>query len=133
MLSVALAFLALFPNSGSQVAIQNPGFEFSPPLTGWDVQTRSREEHGRAPTLTIDREDAKEGTQSLLIEARTPRTPPFGRGFSCPSVLCGARGRGLRPRAWLTKMVTRRCNDHRYAGSGNCFQCGPLRHDRLAG
>ena len=72
MLSVALAFLALFSSTGSQVAVQNSGFETSPALTGWEVQTRTREEHGRAPTLTIDREDAREGTQSLLIEAADP-------------------------------------------------------------
>ena len=72
MLSVALAFFTLLPSLGSQPAVQNPGFESAPVLTGWEVETRLRQEHGRAPTLTVDRNDAKEGAQSLLIEALDP-------------------------------------------------------------
>jgi len=72
MLSVALAFFTLVPAVGSQPAVRNPGFESAPVLTGWEVKTRLRQEPGRAPTLTVDRDDAKEGTQSLLIEALDP-------------------------------------------------------------
>ena len=72
MLSVALAFLTLVPSLASRPAVQNPGFESAPALTGWEVKTRLRQEHGRAPTLTVDRNDAKEGAQSLLIEALDP-------------------------------------------------------------
>lgn len=72
MLSVALAFFALLPSAGSQFAVQNPGFESAPVLTGWEVKTNLRQEHGRMPTLTVDRNDAKEGTQSLLIKALDP-------------------------------------------------------------
>ncbi len=72
MLSVALAFFTLLPSLGSPPAVQNPGFESAPVLTGWEVKTRLRQEHGRMPTLTVDRNDAKEGNQSLLIEALDP-------------------------------------------------------------
>jgi alpha-N-arabinofuranosidase len=72
MFSVALAFFMLFPSLGNQPAVQNPGFESSPALTGWEVKTRIRQEHGRAPILTVDQNDAKEGAQSLLIEALDP-------------------------------------------------------------
>jgi alpha-N-arabinofuranosidase len=72
MLSVALAFFTLLPSGGSQPAVQNPGFESAPALSGWEVKTRLRQEHGRAPTLTVDPNDAKEGAQSLLIEALDP-------------------------------------------------------------
>ena len=72
MHSLALAFFMLLPSVGSQPGIQNPGFESAPVLTGWEVKTRIRQEHGRAPTLTADQNDAKEGTQSLLMEALDP-------------------------------------------------------------
>ena len=72
MLSVALAFFMLVPTVGSQPAVQNPGFESAPDLTGWEVKTHLRQENGRVPTITVDRNDAKEGTQSLLIEALDP-------------------------------------------------------------
>ena len=72
MLSVALAFFMLVPPAGSQPTVQNPGFESTPFLTGWEVKTRLRQEPGRAPTLSADRNDVKEGAQSLLIEALDP-------------------------------------------------------------
>jgi hypothetical protein len=72
MLSVALAFLTLVPSAGSQPAVQDPGFESAPGLTGWEVKIRLRQERGRVPTLTVDRNDWKEGAQSLLIEALDP-------------------------------------------------------------
>ena len=72
MLSVTLAFLALLPSAATQSTIRNPGFESSPPLAEWEVQTRSRQEHGRAPSITVDRENAKEGAQSLRIESLDP-------------------------------------------------------------
>ena len=67
MLSFALAFFMLAPSGGSQTAVQNPGFESA--LAGWEVETRLRQEHGHAPTITVDANNAKEGTQSLLIES----------------------------------------------------------------
>ena len=72
MLPVALAFFTLLPSLGTQSAVRNPGFESVPLLTGWEVETRLRQDHGRTPTLTADSSDAKEGAQSLLIEALDP-------------------------------------------------------------
>jgi alpha-L-arabinofuranosidase len=72
MLSAALAFFALLPSLGTQSAVHNPGFESAPVLTGWEVETRLRQDHGRTPTLTADPNDAREGAQSLLIEALDP-------------------------------------------------------------
>jgi alpha-N-arabinofuranosidase len=72
MLSVTLAFLVLLPGAATQSTIRNPGFESSPPLEGWEVQARSRQENGRAPSIAVDREDAREGAQSLRIESLDP-------------------------------------------------------------
>ena len=72
MLSAALTFFALLPSLGTQSAVRNPGFESAPVLTGWEVETRLRQDHGRTPTLTADPNDAREGAQSLLIEALDP-------------------------------------------------------------
>lgn len=72
MLSVALAFVTLLPSLGTPSAVQNPGFESAPVLTGWEVETRLRQDSGRAPRVTVDRIEAKEGAQSLLVEALDP-------------------------------------------------------------
>jgi hypothetical protein len=72
MLSVILAFLVLLPGAATQSTLRNPGFESSPPLEGWEVQARSRQENGRAPSIAVDREDAREGAQSLRIESLDP-------------------------------------------------------------
>jgi alpha-N-arabinofuranosidase len=72
MFSLALAFFLFGAGATSQPVIQNPGFEASPPLAGWQVSTRVRQEGGRAPTLAVDESDAKEGRQSLRLEAQDP-------------------------------------------------------------
>ena len=72
MLPIALAFFTLLPSPLAQSAVQNPGFESAPVLTGWKAETRLRQDRERMPTLTADPHDAKEGAQSLLIEALDP-------------------------------------------------------------
>ncbi len=72
MLSVTLAFLVLLPGAATQSTIRNPGFESSPPLEGWEVQARSCQVNGRAPSIAVDREDAREGAQSLRVESLDP-------------------------------------------------------------
>jgi len=95
MLSAALAFFTLVPAVGSQPVIQNPGFESVPALAGWEVKTRLRQEPGRAPTLTIDRTDAKEGAQSLLIDALDPADASARRRVFLPV------GSLWRARVWI--------------------------------
>ena len=72
MLSVTLALFMLFPPAEAPAVLLNSGFESIPPLTGWEVETRLREPSGRKPTLDVDSSEAKEGRQSLRIEALDP-------------------------------------------------------------
>ena len=62
MIFAALAFFMLSPGNGTPVTIQNPTFQSEPFLTGWEVEFRARSEHGRRPTFTVDRNNAKEGS-----------------------------------------------------------------------
>ena len=72
MLSVALALVISVAVNTHKPVIQNPGFEASPFLTGWKTNARTEHENGRAPTFIADRNDPKEGDQSLVIEALDP-------------------------------------------------------------
>src|SRR6266567_257113 len=60
--------LAIAANSQPPV-VQNPGFEASPALLGWTARFDSVRGNGRIPTVSIDQNAAKEGRQSLVIEA----------------------------------------------------------------
>jgi alpha-N-arabinofuranosidase len=72
MLSAMLALTLSFAGSGSQPLVQNPGFESSPFLAGWEISARAEQASGRRPTFLADRSDSKEGSQSLVIEALDP-------------------------------------------------------------
>src|ERR1039458_3554202 len=69
MLSFALALFMIAPVEAGPYALQNAGFEASPDLAGWTTNVRPSQEKGRAPTVTVDRNDAREGRQSLLMDA----------------------------------------------------------------
>ena len=69
MLSFALALLMMAPVEAGPYALQNAGFEASPDLAGWTTNVRPSQEKGRAPTVTVDRNDARGGRQSLLMDA----------------------------------------------------------------
>lgn len=72
MFSVTLALVLSVAVNSVGAKLQNPGFESAPFLTGWTVHARAKQENGRAPSFTADRRDAKEGGQSLLIDAPEP-------------------------------------------------------------
>jgi hypothetical protein len=95
MLSFAVALFMLASGESRQPAIQNPGFEASPPLAGWEVKTRVRQEGGRAPTLAVDQHDAKEGRQSLRVEAQDPAFASASQRISLPV------GSLWRARVWI--------------------------------
>jgi alpha-N-arabinofuranosidase len=72
MLSAMLALILSFTGSSNEPVLQNPGFESSPFLTGWEISARTEQATGRRPTFIADRSDSKEGSQSLVIEALDP-------------------------------------------------------------
>jgi alpha-N-arabinofuranosidase len=69
MLSFALALALSVAANANKPVVQNAGFEASPSLLGWKTKVDVIQENGRTPTFTVDRNDAKEGNQSLVIEA----------------------------------------------------------------
>src|SRR5215831_2242710 len=65
MIAVTLALLL----AATAPTIQNSGFEDSPFLAGWKTDARTAGKEGRAPTFIAATADAKEGHQSLRVEA----------------------------------------------------------------
>ena len=69
---IALAIVLTAAGSAGEPSIQNPGFESSPVLTGWETRAHTEDKNGASPTFRADRNDPKEGAQSLEIEAVAP-------------------------------------------------------------
>jgi len=69
MLTTVLALLLSVAMDSAKPAVQNPGFEAAPFLTKWTTNAHAMQPNGRTPTFTADRYNAKEGGQSLLIDA----------------------------------------------------------------
>ena len=67
LLAPALSLLAFA--GGEQQSLQNGGFEAANPVESWQVEPS---EGKQAFTITADKSDTKEGTQSLLISADQP-------------------------------------------------------------
>src|SRR5260370_15918408 len=95
MLSVALALVLSVAANTEKPAVQNHGFEASPFLTGWKTNARTEHENGRAPTFIADRNDSKEGDQSLLIEALDPSDAAASQKIFLPV------GSLWRVKAWI--------------------------------
>ena len=72
MLSITLALILSITGNSNAPLVQNSGFESSPFLAGWESRAQSEAGNGRAPTFLADRNDFKEGRQSLVIEALDP-------------------------------------------------------------
>ncbi len=73
MLMFTLALLLCAAQHTSSIGvIQNPGFEASPFLAGWETSSQVQHKNGRAPTFAADRSHLKEGSQSLLVESQDP-------------------------------------------------------------
>jgi alpha-N-arabinofuranosidase len=72
MLSLVLALILSVTANSNKPLVQNPGFESSSFLSGWEIEAHSEKQNGRAPTFLADRNDRKEGGQSLVIEAPDP-------------------------------------------------------------
>jgi len=66
--SLAVLLAATLPGTNTS-PVHNPGFEDSPFLAGWVTDARTVHKEGRAPTFTAAMNDAKEGHQSLRVEA----------------------------------------------------------------
>ena len=94
MLAALLALL-LVSSGASKSPIQNPGFEASPFLSGWEKHVRSEHDNGHIPTFTADRGDAKEGSQSLLVEAPDAASASVSQRVFLPV------GSLWRVRAWI--------------------------------
>jgi alpha-N-arabinofuranosidase len=105
MLPGLLLFMAL---GGPQ--LQNPSFEASELLAGWSVNTPARERLG--VQVRADVTERKEGTQSLLIEARTPASYSLNQWTVLPA------GTLWRARIWIKTegLVSRPRDGHGGAG-----------------
>ena len=73
--------------------LQNPGFEASELLAGWEVNTPAQESKG--VQVRADSTEAKEGRQSLLIEAREPASYSLNQWIVLPA------GTLWRARIWI--------------------------------
>ncbi len=62
----------LAAGQASPPVVQNPGFEASPALSDWKVDIHAQTEGAREPVITVDESEAKEGRQSLRMEAFDP-------------------------------------------------------------
>ena len=63
--------------------LQNPGFEASQLLAGWEANTPAQE--GKGVQVRADRAETKEGRQSLLIEAREPASYSLNQWIVLPA------------------------------------------------
>jgi alpha-N-arabinofuranosidase len=88
MLPGLLLFVAL-----SAPQIQNPGFEASQLLAGWEVNAPAQE--SKAVLVRADSTEKKEGRQSLLIEAREPASYSLNQWTVLPA------GTLWRARIWV--------------------------------
>jgi alpha-N-arabinofuranosidase len=88
MLPGLLLLLAL-----SAPQLQNPGFEASELLAGWEVNTPAQE--GKGVQVRADSRETKEGRQSLLIDARQPASYSLNQWIVLPA------GTLWRARIWI--------------------------------
>ena len=88
MLPALLLLMAL-----SAPQLQNPGFEASEFLAGWEVNTPAQE--GKGVQVRADSTEKKEGRQSLLIEARAPARYSLNQWIVLPV------GTLWRARVWI--------------------------------
>ena len=100
-----LLFMAL-----SAPQLQNPGFEASELLSGWEVNTPAQERKG--VQVRADSTEAKEGRQSLLIEAHEPASYSLNQWVVLPA------GTLWRARIWIKteNLVPRLPDGHGSAG-----------------
>ncbi len=106
MLPALLLAMAL-----SAPQLQNPGFGASEILAGWEVNTPAQE--GRGVQVRVDSTEAKEGRQSLLIEAREPASYALNQWIVLPA------GTLWRARIWIkTENLVPRPRDGRGGGGG---------------
>ena len=73
--------------------LQNPGFEASKLLAGWELNTPAQESQG--VQVGADSTQTKEGRQSLLIEAREPASYSLNQWIVLPA------GTLWRARIWI--------------------------------
>ncbi len=95
MVFAALALVLSVEANAAQRTLQNPGFEAKTVLNGWETHARARRENGRAPEFRADRNTAKEGEQSLLIEASEPADATVSQKIFLPV------GSLWRVRTWI--------------------------------
>jgi len=95
MLSVAVAMLLSVAVNSQPASVQNPSFEASPSQLGWKSRVDSIQANGRTPTFSVDRNEAKEGHQSLLIEALSSAHASVSQKVFLPV------GSMWRVRAWV--------------------------------
>src|SRR5262245_60271085 len=76
-----LSSLTLLLVIGSTV-LQNAGFEEPDPLLFWKIYSEERE--GRDPVIRVDRREAKEGKQSLLLSPADPARLTVGQRIYLP-------------------------------------------------
>ena len=79
------------------LGLENPGFESGDPLVAWKTWIYK---DGRDPVIRVDSSAAKEGKQSLLVEAEDPADVALGQTISLPagsvwSVRCWIKTEGL--------------------------------------
>ena len=75
--------------------VHNPGFEDFPFLAGWEPDGRTADKQDRAPSFTAATDDAKEGHQSLRMEALDPADAAVRQKIFLPV------GSLWRVRAWI--------------------------------
>ncbi len=75
-------FLSFFLLAAAIPQIQNPGFEASKPLAGWESKVYAKA--GREPRIVADSGDAREGKQALLIDAPEPAAAGVLQTFFLP-------------------------------------------------